>query len=69
MFQGVLRDEERQRRKKAARAAEFEEQAKRQIYLQTQQPVSHPSAPLPSLPAGTVVDAADIKFDGCKTCG
>lgn len=70
MYQGVVRDEARRASKKKAREEEFEDQARKRAYLQTQQPVSNASSPAPQLREGIAL--ADLKEEdmnfNCKTC-
>ncbi|KAH9812321.1 hypothetical protein DFH28DRAFT_1031697, partial [Melampsora americana] len=68
MYQGVLRDDERVRKRKEQilRDAEFEDQQQKQAYLQSIQPVTNPSGPIP-LPKNDTLNHP-IKLDGCKTC-
>ncbi|KAG0148052.1 hypothetical protein CROQUDRAFT_90797 [Cronartium quercuum f. sp. fusiforme G11] len=72
MYQGVLRDDERvrKRREQMARDEELNEQRRRQVYLESLQPVSNPSGPPPQ-PRPTLsgdTNQNPIKFEGCKTC-
>lgn len=67
MYAGVLRDEARQAAKKEERAREFEEQARRRAYLESQQSVSNATEySRPTIPVNDGMTA--VEFQGCKTC-
>lgn len=67
MYQGVLRDDERQRarRLQMEREVEFEEQKRRRAVLEAAQPVTNPSGPVPEQPSET---SKEVSFEGCKSC-
>lgn len=73
MFAGVLRDDARQKAKKAereARAQALEEEARKRAFLERTQPVSNASdGSRQALEGGKELQPMDVvEFQGCTTC-
>jgi len=69
MYRGVLRDDARRQAKKAERERELDEQARLRAYLESEQPVSNPTSPIPPLvPGSKPLTKDELQLGGCKTC-